>query len=308
MWALIIGVNEYSGTKLHRLFGAINDASRVDTYLRTHLHVPVERIFKLLGAQATRSNIIKHFRVLELSPEIQRGDAIVIYYAGHGGESSVPAQWHTSGMRIQVIFPVDVNTKDKAGNMVYPIPDRTIAVLLNDIAKAKGNNIVRAGIILFVPFNLIALQTMIMDCCHSASSTRTDPFEGRIPRNGAISVDLPSDLDRHILTEVDPDLVLSFKFAHHALKSHTLLAACGVNQFAFEYRGYGSFTKQLIDTLVTHGTKTLTYIDLMRRLPPLPRQVVIRFNICVLLILRIHIAKTPSVKGYTLIAYFSTER
>lgn len=76
----------------------------------------------------------------------------MIYYAGHGGLGKASAEWQTKtgSSEIQVIFPWDYDTEARDANeKVQCIPDRTIHLLLNDLAKAKGNNIVSLLVYLF---------------------------------------------------------------------------------------------------------------------------------------------------------------
>jgi len=65
----------------------------------------------------------------------------LIFYAGHGAETNAPAGWESGGSKIQMILPQ--NYSAKTGNEVHGIPDYTIGKLLGDLAKEKGDNIVR---------------------------------------------------------------------------------------------------------------------------------------------------------------------
>ena len=131
LFALIIGINDYvKGTKLR---GACADAMAMEEYVKTVLHVPDNRIIVLLDQAASRNAIIKAFLGLKDNAEIQRDDAILIFYAGHGAEILDGAE----GRKIQSIVPRDCNEVD-----VHPIPDKTIGNLLAQIHEAKGDNIV----------------------------------------------------------------------------------------------------------------------------------------------------------------------
>jgi hypothetical protein len=54
-----------------------------------------------------------------------------------------PEEWvrRHGAIDVQVIFPFDYGV-EVAGSTVNCIPDKTIAVLLNELAAAKGDNIV----------------------------------------------------------------------------------------------------------------------------------------------------------------------
>ena len=141
-FALIIGINNYQ--RIRELRGAIADAEDVEMYITEKLGVSEGHIRKLYDSAATREAIIGGFRDLKEDFRIQKDDPILIYFAGHGSETKAPDGWHAEGGKIQLIVPQDTGTT-LAGKIVNPIADRTIAVLLEDLAKVKGNNIVRPG-------------------------------------------------------------------------------------------------------------------------------------------------------------------
>jgi hypothetical protein len=97
----------------------------------------------LENESATRAAILENLRSLANDPRIQRGDPIIIFYAGHGSEVAAPPGWEAGGRNanIQVIMPYDVYFRS-GGKVVDPIPDRTLGALLAAISQNKGNNIV----------------------------------------------------------------------------------------------------------------------------------------------------------------------
>lgn len=143
MFALLIGIDHYESSGIPRLSGAVADTEDVLQFLYT-LSVPLENIQVLRDCSASRQSIIDSFRNLRDNPRIKPGDAIVIYFAGHGDEILAPPGWEvgeTSGM-IQVLIPHDY-CQTSGKEIVPAIPDRTVGALLEDIAEKKGNNIVR---------------------------------------------------------------------------------------------------------------------------------------------------------------------
>jgi hypothetical protein len=100
------------------------------------LQVPKEQIDNLRDKNATRSGIIAAFERMRDNRNIKRDDPILIYYAGHGGE--VPSN-HKA--KTQALIPVDY-----VPEQIHPIPDRTVAALINGISKHHGNNIVSGRI------------------------------------------------------------------------------------------------------------------------------------------------------------------
>jgi hypothetical protein len=110
-------------------------------YLEKRLGVPESRIQTLFDEDATHNGIIQKLRDLQ-HVDTKEGDPILIYYAGHGVTGDAPEDWEVSGDRkIELLAPHDIDYKDKF--LVNAIPDLTIGMLLEDLAKAKGNNIVR---------------------------------------------------------------------------------------------------------------------------------------------------------------------
>ncbi|KAF8150581.1 peptidase C14, caspase domain-containing protein, partial [Crassisporium funariophilum] len=154
--ALIIGINHYpfGGHELRPLRGGVSDAILLEQYLTEALRVPQHRITKLHAESATRANILSAIQSFQQNPHIHHGDAIVIYFAGHGATVPGPRGWNTESGMIQLILPSDYNMSTPRG-AVFGIPDRTIGVLLERLAAAKGDNI-----------------TVILDCCFSGSGTR----------------------------------------------------------------------------------------------------------------------------------------
>ena len=107
------------------------------------LRVPARNIRNLRGGNATRFNIISALQSLRSDVNIRYGDAIVIYYAGHG--ATAPPQTFSpsntrigEGAMIQMILPSDFSS----GPLVYGILDRTIGTILENVASTKGDNIV----------------------------------------------------------------------------------------------------------------------------------------------------------------------
>jgi hypothetical protein len=139
---LIIGIDDYKSSKWPDLHGGIADAKAMQEYLEEKLAIPKDRIRTLHGKEATRSAIIAELRALKENPLINPGDSIVIFYAGHGDAGTVPDGWDDSATEIQLLVPYDGDTEEN-GVPTYSIPDRSICALLEDIAQAKGDNIVR---------------------------------------------------------------------------------------------------------------------------------------------------------------------
>lgn len=116
-----------------------------------------------------------------------------------------------------------------------------------------------------VPLSLSAdhdVQSVIFDCCHSASGTRAHS-KGHVPRTVELGHTIPEDLDEDIWGRAGK---IAPGFAYHGLQSHILLAACGENEFAYEHDGRGQFTTGLLKTLKNGTIDDLTYTEVLGRI------------------------------------------
>ncbi|KAH7921890.1 hypothetical protein BV22DRAFT_1131900 [Leucogyrophana mollusca] len=258
-FALIIGINEYKSPGVKNLLGAVPDADNVKEYLEKELRVPSTQIRNLRDSEATRARILHEINAFINDKRIEKGDAIFIFYAGHGADAPSPPRWQARGPKIQLLVPYDHECIDGNGRKVFGVPDRTLGALLTRLAIEKGDNI-----------------TVIFDCCHSGSGTRTDKAEPtRLVRGIEIKEAPADDLDQDIWGAVeaknDRAIAPATGFAQSGLLSHVLLAACGADELAREENKQGVFTSALIEAL-KFGAHKLTYAELLQRLPPLSTQ------------------------------------
>ncbi|VDC04231.1 unnamed protein product [Peniophora sp. CBMAI 1063] len=268
--ALLIGVDKYFNEE-DNLSGAVRDARRVEALL-LGLVPPVSDENITVLENACDQDIIDHIRRLRTNPFIKKDDPILIYYAGHGSSLPRPPGWPTRSQHIQCLSPSNARVED--GKVVGVITDRAFGALLQDLAKAKGDNI-----------------TVILDSCHSGSATRTGPNTRSLRRgidfrdkrsgekytvgptyHGHIWNGFEGQPDRKDSSRALADLPV---FSYGGLQSHIVLAACGPNEFAFEDFTIGEsevpvcegrFTSALLRELKATGPDTITYTELIRRL------------------------------------------
>ncbi|KDR67569.1 hypothetical protein GALMADRAFT_147105 [Galerina marginata CBS 339.88] len=259
MFALIIGINKYVNEDLLDLRGAVSDARAIQSYLKDNLSLDGSHIRMLLDEDATRKGIIDALIALRDNDNIQHGEAILIYYAGHGQEVPAPDGWATltEGKEhlIQSIVPQDFD-EDKG---IHVIPDRTFGWLIEDIMEKRGDNI-----------------TVILDCCHSGSGTRNDD-RNRMARTALLEdYYLPPNLDKDIKylskNQTNRSNSSSNGFSTSGLSSHVLLAACSAKELARESHGRGQFTRSLENALKTVSPDQITYIQLLDRLQDISEQ------------------------------------
>ena len=116
-------------------------------YLQNDLNVPSSRIRNLRDGDATRDAIIGGIKAFSTNDEIKEGDPILIYYAGHGGWANTPKEWSDWNTdKIEFLVPYDHSSLDD--DPIHGITDRTVGVLLSQLAIKKGDNIVRQKFIL----------------------------------------------------------------------------------------------------------------------------------------------------------------
>ncbi|KAF8970606.1 hypothetical protein BDZ97DRAFT_1790093 [Flammula alnicola] len=258
LFALIIGINSYKSKEFSDLYGAVPDARLFEDYLKTDLKVPSNQICVLLDQAASRKAIIEAFIALKNDERIKKGDPILIFFAGHGGELQPSDDWASRGLGItmQMLVPQDYCSKSLESKSVPGIPDRTIAALLQGIAEKKGDNI-----------------TVVFDCCHSASGTRGNVGPERVR---SVVVDFAihtEDLDQEILESVAFRIPNnSPRYLYYGLRSHILISACGSDETARERYGRGKFTAAFIKLLRTVPLDKLRYSDILTYIDVIPGQ------------------------------------
>ncbi|KAF8601175.1 hypothetical protein BDV93DRAFT_585909 [Ceratobasidium sp. AG-I] len=276
LYALTIGINNYPS--LGHLGGAVNDANNIVAFLTEDLNVPIDHILNLRNESATRCTIIKALQDLRGDSRIEKGDPILIYYAGHGGSTKASNEWRekTGSSQIQVIFPWDYHTlQHNSVERVDCIPDRTIHLLLNSLAEAKGNNIASSQTTL-MPHHISQLISV-----DRPSGTRiiTDKaIPGQVVRYATVMSEIPYTIDRDVLGHCGASITKATRLRYPQLPlnkdqmSHVHLAACGSKELAREDEQRGVFTTALLQTIRACGADLLTYQNLMIKLPSLPNQ------------------------------------
>jgi Caspase domain len=146
VFALLIGIDDYDFVT-PKLQGCKNDVESMKQFLTDAFTNPT--IECLIDKQATRQAILNKFKEhFSNNREINEGDVMVFYFAGHGSRVDTPEGWKAWDGKIETICPCDQAPLNPApesepGSRVGGIPDHEINVLLRGLAKEKGNNIVR---------------------------------------------------------------------------------------------------------------------------------------------------------------------
>ncbi|KAF7309161.1 hypothetical protein MKEN_01118400 [Mycena kentingensis (nom. inval.)] len=243
---LAIGIDQYKSASIPNLRGCANDAHAFKDLLSTQYRIPEAQIAVLTNAAATREAIIRRFQThLIYNASIEPGDAMVVYFAGHGSRAPAPGSWPSSNGKVKTLVPYDEREKDGKGERVHGIPDRTLDRLVGRLAAEKGDNI-----------------TLILDCGYASAPGAT--------RGTDTTTALPETLDRHLFgMTLDPDGALDV--VHPYMRSHVVLAAttCRQNQIARERlsgRPGGVYTEALLRELRACASVRITYEELVANL------------------------------------------
>ena len=111
--------------------------------LSERFHVPDSRLSILTDESATREAIISHFLTdLVQNPNIERDDTIIFYYAGRGSRAEASQLLTSQENAMETLCPHDEWSEDDHG-LIPGIPGRTMNALFRELARVKGDNIVR---------------------------------------------------------------------------------------------------------------------------------------------------------------------
>ncbi|KAJ6622316.1 caspase domain-containing protein [Mycena sp. CBHHK59/15] len=238
-FALIIGIDEYKSPTIASLNGCVSDARSIQECLtRVFGPAPESAVMVLTNANATRAAILSAFRThLIDNPQIEQGEPIIIYFAGHSGR--VPAGDFPSGY-VDTICPSDESVLAEDELLIPGIPKFTINALLQILAREKGNNI-----------------TFVYDSCQFGGAVGKEPQTARYHPGGAVP--MPAHIDREILlTAKGEDLQFGF---HGSRSSHVLLAAFAEDDTAYEGIDTGTHTGCIRGTFTNALTRQLNRLE-----------------------------------------------
>ena len=261
LYALLVGINEYDRRSLvPSLSGCTNDAKAMKTYLearvashKTQLHTKM-----LLDEQATRQAVIDGFRAH--LKQANEGDTVLFYYAGHGSQNRAPQEfWPVMPSQLnETLVCHDSRLPDS-----WDIADKELSKLIAEVGQQNPH------------------ITIVLDCCHSGSGTRSDQNSVFAKRKTAIderdrpassfliSVQELKQTEKAIAEKSAPAIARSLDSTssgwHLPQGRHVLMAACRDSEEASEYRAHGqpcgAFSHFLLDTLQKTNSR-LTYRDL----------------------------------------------
>lgn len=226
--ALLIG-SDYDGLR-----GVGNDLVAMQEALR----VRGFEVRECPPAEATRTGILAAYE--KIIADARPGDAVVVYYSGHGGSTEPPRTVPDRPADLQYILPMDFG-ESRAGDF-RGIAAAELSVLQSRLVAATRN------------------VTVILDCCHAGlmsrdASIRVRAQRGRTPypwvRDHLDQLRLATDL---VPSESNPDAVR--------------VVACAPGQRAFERPNdegicRGVLTDQLTRALAETGDAPVTWAALL---------------------------------------------
>ncbi len=248
--------------------------------LMVKFEVPEHRIQCLLGPNnptpsssmtPSRTNILNMLSNLIGNVQIQRGDNIIIYYAGHGSRYLYSPEWaHESTCLkadvcpIEAMCPIDRDTMDpdSPGRWIPDISDRELNALFTQISRAKGHKI-----------------TFLTDCCYAGGMSR-----GISPSTGTRAMAPTSRSNVNDMLHAAHTRLQHLPCYRSVLSqdwqpdmsSHVNVAACQDYQPARESGGGGDrcggeFTRSLVDALTSgacnQGTTYQDFVHLLNHSP-----------------------------------------
>jgi uncharacterized caspase-like protein len=244
--ALLIGVSEYPHLPPSaQLIGPANDLRAMSSFLQNHWGFAPSDIRILKDRDATKSNILTSISGW-LADQTSQGDRVVIYYSGHG--SHVPDRnGDEEDGEDETFVPYDYGRRGNVANDM--VLDDEIGSALS---KLPGREVI-----------------LIADSCHSGTINR-DIFGKEIADEADTRARyLPFGTGARTAPQTsrteDP-------LARDA-GSHITLSAALPHQLAWESRGYGIFTRNLIEGLSTgaadlNGNSRITSAELMSYIRP----------------------------------------
>lgn len=227
-WALIVGIDKYpcfgpSG----QLEGCVRDAEAMARVLRERFGFTESRTTLLTNHQATQAAILGAMK--DLAGRIKEDDVVVFHYSGHGSQRALPAENRSEpDGKEEVLVPYDSGHSGSMPN--HDIPGWEIHVWLRELTK-------------ITPY-----VTLILDCCHSGTVTRTEPEGVKIRRVPADERPLGTGRRR----------VRDFHGGPAEFARYVVLAACRNKESAYEVVHDGH----------SHGAMTFFLLEELAKLPP----------------------------------------
>jgi len=213
--ALVVGIDKYKN-KAWNLEGCGMDAEVMSGMLQDHFGFTRENIHLVLNERATKAMILHRLDLLVR--DAKEGDSLVFFYAGHGSQVRDRDGDELKDAMDEILCPHDLDWDD-------PLTD--------DILYSY-----------FVRIPQGANLTVVFDCCHSGTATRS--LWAPVSSEGEILGDVEYNKNRYIKPPADIEhrsrgIALKVRrIGEEVIKeNHVLIAAAASHQEAQETRLQG---------------------------------------------------------------------
>ncbi|KAH6616260.1 caspase domain-containing protein [Boeremia exigua] len=255
-WALVIGINYYSDPQ-ENLKGCVNDANSMMKYLELSLGSKLDIVALTASEPLTNGEPPQEakdlwptytntkYQLERISTEAERGDRVIIYYAGHGA--------HIGGSTSALILLPDSGCGKKVLRLKV-LYDKVEKMIKNDLSV-----------------------TLILDCCFSGAIVRSDDRIDLRVRCLDYDRTVPFGTLQETMTSSsqDPDITRDANVEHNwhdYAKGLVVLCACAPEERTFETqldgRYQGLFTHHLLhalNLLVKNGI-SVTHVAIQEQL------------------------------------------
>ncbi|MBX2819592.1 MAG: caspase family protein [Rhodothermaceae bacterium] len=262
IYALLVGIDDYSQSNAVNLHGAVNDIDFYESFL-TETYKDKIALEKLTNGQATQAEVIRLFREhLGQAKEHKDGQDVALFiFAGHGKRTK-------SADAFKPFFPDGLDEGLVCADSLSPTNEHTLTdkeITLLTLELEQNNPHI----------------AFILDCCHSGSATRNvDDDPNSITRSwepldrGSLRdrrKKRPRDIESYSLNSTIynyKDKIDSGSFLL-PMSRHISLAACTRLQLAHEVNGRGNFSSAMQHVLsqekdFSQGA-SFSYADLFSR-------------------------------------------
>lgn len=214
LYALIIGINEYSN---NRLEGCINDANSIENYLLATENEPI--IIKLLDNQATKGAIIEVFE--NQLNKATEADTVLFYFAGNG--TTTIYQNETQNVMSDSIVCFGDNNQN-----------------LDEFILVKEE----IDYLFFKHISSRIHKIVILDCSFIIDASRRKYQKKKFNNcreRGVMGAIFGGNREFF--------LFVNENIAYNSINNYTIIYACEDTESAIEVRENGVFTKKLIEYL-----------------------------------------------------------
>ncbi len=208
----------------------------------------------VLTDSATRDRVLDAYR--ELVSGTADGDAVLVYYSGHGARLRNPLAGHDGDEAAYVQFIVPTDFDDAPEGEFRGIFAEELSLLQAELTRRTPN------------------VTTVLDCCHSARMSRD---ASRLPRardvRGLISMDAVAAARKTVRNLVAAHSNLGGAFHADANPFAVRVVACAPDQSAYEVdlpdgTRHGALTAALARMLADRSRRRFTWRELLDHLRP----------------------------------------